>query len=526
MKRNKIIKYVLFFLFLFPFTINAEVCNKHDIKIEKIELNEIKGNAEEITESNHENNKINLNTKMNVIGDSITYKVILKNTSNSDYVFDQNQITKDYINYDISYEDESNIIKSGEEKIIYLQLNYQNKPQIENLSNGVYTETTQISIPLIKENKLENPITRNPYLIYLSIILISFFLVRYISKKQKFILLILISLVTTLQMVNAICTYTLDIDINIEIDMKEAIFLPGREVNVKIKQLAGTNISNPTYPFTTIDNNITSIKYSEEEPNDSEKEEKNMVSTPDSEYPIYMWFDNGTIYWWSEDKTPSLNEDASRMFCNLESLTNIDGLRKLDTSNTKTLEQIFYYATSLTNINAISNWNLLQVETIRGIFINTKINDLAPLSTWDISNIKIIKSAFQGIKTIKNIDRLKSWNTENVEDMSYLFNNCTELEDISILSIWDTKNINNLSYMLSNTSITDISSLRNWNTSKVTTLRGMFMYCTKIEDASALNDWDITNVTDFTYMFAGSQIHPEFTKLEGTWSNGTFTPTT
>ena len=97
-------KYLLLIItciFLSPILISAEVCQKDDIVISKIELNEVRGNAEETDNPNSNNNQININTKMNVIGDSLTYKVVIKNISNSDYVFDKNQITKDYINYDI-----------------------------------------------------------------------------------------------------------------------------------------------------------------------------------------------------------------------------------------------------------------------------------------------------------------------------------------------------------------------------------------------------------------------------------------
>ena len=118
----------IFLIFVFPLVVSAEVFQKDDIVISKIELNKVRGNAEETSNPNNDNNKLNLNAKMNVIGDSLTYKVVIKNTSNSDYVFDKNQITKDYINYDISYEDDSDIVKAGEEKIIYLRLRYDSKP--------------------------------------------------------------------------------------------------------------------------------------------------------------------------------------------------------------------------------------------------------------------------------------------------------------------------------------------------------------------------------------------------------------
>ena len=93
-------KYLLLIItcvFLFPIFVLAEECKKDDIVVSKIELNEVRGNAEEIDNPNNENNQINLNTKMNVIGDSLTYKVVIKNTSNSDYVFEEKYFVREVI---------------------------------------------------------------------------------------------------------------------------------------------------------------------------------------------------------------------------------------------------------------------------------------------------------------------------------------------------------------------------------------------------------------------------------------------
>ena len=345
--KKSILTFILLIL-IFPLVVSAEVCQKDDIVINKIELNEVGGNAEEISNPNSANNQINLNTKMNVIGDSLTYKVVIKNTSNSDYVFDKNQITKDYINYDITYEDNSNIIKEGEEKTIYLKLKYDSKPQLEALSNGILQENNLVSFQLINEkgDSLINPETGNKvfFILLLIFLIITLFFIK--NSKRITTIVIIISLFLIPQMVKAVCTCSLDINLNIEIDAKEAMFLPGKEFNAKMKELAGNDISSVQYPFTIIDTNITSIKKEETEPNESNKEEKNVVSITDSPYPIYIRYEDGTIFWWSEDETPSLNKDASMMFSSLSVLSDINSFSKFDVSNINSFEQLFYYAFS------------------------------------------------------------------------------------------------------------------------------------------------------------------------------------
>ncbi len=76
-----------------------------------------------------------------------------------------------------------------------------------------------------------------------------------------------------------------------------------------------------------------------------------------------MWYDNGTIYWWSEDKTPSLNINASHMFRRLTSLTDISGLETADVSKVKEIAYIFASDTSISDLKALKKWihHMLQI---------------------------------------------------------------------------------------------------------------------------------------------------------------------
>ena len=513
MKRNKLIIYILFFLLLFPFVVKAEVCNKEDIKIEKIELNELKGNAEETSTASNENNTINLNTKMNVIGDSLTYKVVIKNTSNSDYVFDKNQITKDYINYDIFYDDNSNIVKAGEEKTIYLRLNYQEKPQVENLSNGVLKENNQVAFHLINDNgDILNPETRNKIIIALIIIILSVGLsIILIKNNHKTpVMMIIISLLLIPYIVNAICTCTLEINLKLEIDAKEATFLPGEEVNGKMKQLAGDDISTVTNAYTLPNQTITAIKYSEEEPENSNKEEKNIVSTSDSEYPIYMWFENGTIYWWSEDQTPSLNENASSMFYRINSLNNIEGLETYDVSNTTNMNYLLAQS-KLESISKLRSWNTSSTKTMIGTFLsNTKLLNLDGLEEWDTSNVTDMHALFSHEFLLNDASAIKNWDVSKVKSMSMLFACNYELEEID-LSNWNTDSLTDMSYMFASLENTQDYSLisklkriyfsKKFDVSKVTAMNVLFYNDRYIEDYNFLRDWDVSNVTDMMSIF-------------------------
>lgn len=107
------------------------------------------------------------------------------------------------------------------------------------------------------------------------------------------------------------------------------------------------------------------------------------------------------------------------------------------------------------------------------------------------------------------------------------FSFCRNLVDISGVADIDVSSVDvfNMAFF-SCSKLTDISPLRHWNVSNCTNVQNMFSGCTKITDFSAINDQNISNVINFTDMCSACSSHPEFTKRAGTWSGGTFIPST
>ncbi|MBR6133766.1 MAG: hypothetical protein IKQ29_03500 [Bacilli bacterium] len=362
-------KILMFIILLLPFYVYAEdSCNQNDIQIESITLDSTQGNIEQTTEPSTDNNQINLGLKANVIDDNAVYKVVIKNTSNQDYVFDQSSLSTDYLNYDITYEDNSDIVKAGESKTIYLKVHYATKPATENLTNGTVTTQPKVTFNLQKEeevktiieevvNAITNPNTNDKVLIYLGVLVISLIVTIVLLKKYKKLrntTMLLILFLTTTQIVKAVCTCNLDINTELQIDAKEAMFLTGKEVNAKMKELAGDDTSTSTNPYSISNTTIKSIKMSEVEPSDENKTSEHIVSTPESPYPIYMWFDNGTIYWWSEDKTPSLNLYSSYLFSYFNALEDISGISTFDLTNSNNINFLLLMS-NISNLDALVN---------------------------------------------------------------------------------------------------------------------------------------------------------------------------
>lgn len=249
--------------------------------------------------------------------------------------------------------------------------------------------------------------------------------------------------------------------------------------------------------------------------------------------PIYMWFEengteeirniygdsnlkeitnssnekkvkHGTIYWWSKSKNVYLNPDSSNMFTGLPYVKDLSGLKGMKANYVQNMKGILYAMPG-----------------------NKRLKNFDAIAKWDISSVRDLSVALCGYENLENINALGNWNTSNVQDLSGIFGNpdgtATKLTDITPLKNWDVSNVTNMEYLFYGTEITNLDALKDWNVSNVTRMSCMF-YGNNLKDASGINDWDITKVTGFNNMFAGQSVHPEFTKVKGTWDNGTFTP--
>ena len=203
----------------------------------------------------------------------------------------------------------------------------------------------------------------------------------------------------------------------------------GMVVNAKMKKLSGT--ANASY--STSNTNIQAILKSDIAPDISTMTSDNIVSN--STIPIYMWFDNGTIYWWSEANKIKYNESSDRMFCSFQKLANIDGIASWNTSSVTTMDNMFKNCSTLTNIEALASWNTSRVTKMRGMF-----SDCSRLT---------------------NIEALASWNTSSVTNMNYMFSSCRRISNFVPISKWNISKVKVFNKMLSN--VATPTTYPNWN---------------------------------------------------------------
>ena len=574
-------KYLLIILLLIPFSVFAkDTCDPSNIEIQSIQLEKSIGNIEEVSNASVSNQKINLGLKMNVLGDAAEYKLVLKNHSKEDYYFDEESLNldKDFVHYEVLFDDNTNLIRGGEEKTVTLKVSYREKLDSSLYNDGVYSGSQVVQLNM---SNIVNPFTGRFLGLFVFISLVIGFFVLYKDERKIACFLLLLSFLIPFT-ANAVCKHSLEVNANLVVDVKDTVFLPGREVNVKLKQLAGDNATS--YNFN--DTLITSIQYSSVEPIDSNKEEKNIVSIPDSGYPIYMWFEDGVIYWWSEDKTPALNENASYMLSYMNKLEDISGVDSFDVSKAIDLTG-FFYMDDIRTTDHLIKWNISNTERLSAFLMyNDKLTSIDGMKNWDVRNVEDMSVLFRGCLSLAEID-LSRWETSSltsllgvlsmtdrrgvvtdndvlkrivisdkfdtskvssfagafsgnigIEDWSFLAlldtSGATDLSgvfsasnfnDIKYITNWDVSNVTSMGTLFMECNLTSLHGLEKWNVSSLKDVGSMFAYIYTLEDASAINDWDITNVTNFTSMFEGTRVHPNFSKREGTWNRGTFVPT-
>ena len=264
-------------------------------------------------------------------------------------------------------------------------------------------------------------------------------------------------------------TYTLNEDKTLYAIWRtgEATFITGEEFNVKIKQLAGnTNVTSETE-----DTNITSIVRANSLPNNFNPTDANIVSTTTSDFPIYAWYDNGIIYWYSDVDNPYMNASSYNMFRSLTKVTNID-INTINTSRIQSMHAMFMGCNSLTSLD---------------------------LSNFDTSNVTDMSYMFFNCRLLSNIN-LSSFNTSNVQNMSYMFSNCYGINNIN-LNNFNTSNVTTMTRMFYYCNSLTTLNLSSFNTSNVTSMYGMFQYCNSLESITFGNNFDTSRITSMNAMF-------------------------
>ncbi|TWP08105.1 BspA family leucine-rich repeat surface protein [TM7 phylum sp. oral taxon 351] len=322
-----------------------------------------------------------------------------------------------------------------------------------------------------------------------------------------------------------------------------ATFLPGKQFNDIVANLDSTHTVNVFKRSNTPPANLASAS---------------VVSTADSERPIYAWFNapDRTVYWWTDADVAYVNDNASQMFEDFNrGVADMDliDIRGMDTRYTKTMHNFFCDGNkSVKNYN-IDGINTSGVWDFSGMFagplqpgVDKAPVDFSKLDTssaidmsnmfqrsnfttidvrsFNTKNVKYMGCMFCGVIKAKNIDlrgwdvsnlagshlmfastqiehiNLAGWNSHKLLDTSRMFEGTVTLQSLDMTGM-DTSKVKNMFGMFYLSALPNLD-LTQLNTSSVTNMHSMFKQMSRI---SSLNfaSFDTSNVTDFGEMFRG-----------------------
>ena len=273
----------------------------------------------------------------------------------------------------------------------------------------------------------------------------------------------------------------------------KATLISGENLNKKMKELSGS--ISPTSD--TANTNITEFRISAVKPDSSFLTTNNNVSTNNSMYPVYMWFDNGIIYIWSEENWINFNSSSSSLFKLLKNLNKISEIYKFDTSHVTNMSGMFNTCNNLLSLD-LSNFNTSNVTNMALMFLNCNSLKYLDISSFNTKYTTTFYEMFMGCKDLIELD-LSHFNTENVASMYAMFHGCSGLEKLNI-SNFNTKKVTNFYGMFYNCCSLLSLNLSSFNTENITIMQSMFHNCNNLTILD-LSNFDTKKVSNMFRMF-------------------------
>lgn len=281
---------------------------------------------------------------------------------------------------------------------------------------------------------------------------------------------------------------------------KTATLAKGRTFNENIKTMAAGKYRD-TYRSDSL---IKAIRQCTDADSMSGREVKELQE--DGE-PVYGWFEDGTIYFYTDADTVYLNEDCSGMFRYCQALGDFSGISGFDAGRMRDGSEMFIECSGLITADSFSQWNTGNLQNMQAMFRECRwLQDVAGLSNWDVSRVTNMGGLFMG-GCFRSLEDLSGWDTGMVENLSGIFAECYAISDLDALSGWDVGSATGLNYAFETCiSLMDVTGIAGWDTSKAESVERMFSGCEALTDASALSGWDTGSVTNMFIAFDGTGI--------------------
>ena len=329
---------------------------------------------------------------------------------------------------------------------------------------------------------------------------------------------------------------------NTKAENNDSLLDIGSIVNKKMKYLS-TDIDPENETQVSL---LKSVRMADSLPDGFLPSEENTVSTADSAYPVYIFFDNkddaGIMYFYTKGNRIIVHPDSAFMFYNLPALTDISGVADWDTSQVITMYGMFAKAASLPDALALRNWDTSSVTNMGFMFADDYSLMYVDVSDWNTGNVTSTESMFQvgssymgngqlieilglGNLDVSNVTDMtcmfygagkmtyydvSDWDVSKVESMNHMFCDNFKLRSLD-LSRWDVSSVKTIYSMFDDAqSLITIGDVSHWNTSSLIDAGGWLNYATSfVGDNSGrldLSGWDTSNLKAVGEMFLKTKI--------------------
>ena len=535
---KKVILTIIVLIMLLPFVVKASSCDASSVTIESISVEEKTGTAIEKSNASVENNDINLDLSMNEVGDSITYKIDVRNDSDEDMKIDKDTFNvndSEYIKYTFNNE-ESVFVRSKTTSTVFLRIEYHSEVPTNLLESGSYEEKEDITFSVSTRTsiieEIINPKTGDIRVIIVAIVLVlSAFAYLIFSKEKPLAIVIIITLIVIPTITYALCELEFNIKTNIEIK-NIAEFAAGEEVNNRIFEISNGNSVKSFKRSNTLPDTVKSLA-------DSQLAEyANIVVTGEEINEIVEEYspnplENFYIIEENDDISYCGDFNNSPNTCYLSGNFSFEFAMPVKEPNSEEIKYLVYKGksdvTELLTRNEFENYveryirNKKGNKLLKNVFSSDK-SGYTIYGWYDENNHEInyycentevylnedSSDMFTGLFDLESIPGIENVNTSNAVDMSDMFYQTgMDSETFNLnLSSWDTSNVENMNSMFftagAGATTCNIGSFSSWNTSKSIDMENMFSsFCqnTEVWSVEGFENWDVSKVKNMSGMF-------------------------
>ena len=133
---------------------------------------------------------------------------------------------------------------------------------------------------------------------------------------------------------------------------------------------------------------------------------------------------DGIMYYYTDAGIISAHPSSACMFMHMSSLSDISGLSDWNTSNVTNMVDMFLGDSSLSDLSGIANWDTHSVTNMAEMFMHTAIEDVNALRTggpngdqpnvWNTSAVTIMGNLFYDASSLSDLSAIANWDVSKV----------------------------------------------------------------------------------------------------------------